>query len=61
MSRARAVTLPPADLESFRGLVTGTLQSYDAVRRLYEARLAEPPVRSYHWPAAAGTSSVPGT
>ncbi len=44
--------LSPADLESFRGLVTGALQSYDAVQRLYEARLPDPPDRPYHWPAA---------
>ena len=46
--------LSAGDLESFRGLVTGALQSYDAVRRLYEARLPEPPDRPYDWPAADG-------
>jgi amidase len=46
--------LSAGDLELFRGLVTGALQSYDAVRRLYEARLPEPPDRPYDWPAADG-------
>ncbi len=48
------IRLSPGDLESFRGLVTGALGSYDAVQRLYEARLPEPPDRPYQWPAAAG-------
>src|SRR6266700_5141493 len=47
------IRLSPGDLESFRGLVTGALGSYDAVQRLYEARLPEPPDRPYQWPAAA--------
>jgi len=48
------IRLSPGDLESFRGLVTGALGSYDAVQRLYEARLPEPPDRPYQWPAAVG-------
>src|SRR5712692_4614560 len=47
-------TLSPGDLESFRGLVTGALGSYDAVQRLYEARLPAPPARPHEWPGAAG-------
>jgi amidase len=41
------------DIESFRVLMTGALASYDAVERMYQARLPEPPERSYQWPAAA--------
>jgi amidase len=44
-------TLSSRDLESFRGLVSGALGSYDAVQRLYDARLPEPPDRPYRWPA----------
>src|SRR6266849_4098852 len=47
-------TLSPGDLESCRGLVTGALGSYDAVQRLYEARLPAPPARPHEWPGAAG-------
>jgi amidase len=47
-------SLSPGDLDSFRGLVTGALASYDEVRRLYQARLPEPPDRPYEWPATDG-------
>jgi hypothetical protein len=40
--------LTPQDVESFRDLVTSGLASYDAVERLYEARLPEPP----SWPSS---------
>ena len=46
-------TLSPADLDSFSGLVAGALGSYDAVQRLYEARLPELPDRPYSRPAEA--------
>jgi amidase len=46
-------TLSPGDLDSFSGLVAGALGSYDAVQRLYEARLPEMPDRPYSWPAGA--------
>ena len=41
------------DIESFRVLMTGALASYDVVERLYQARLSEPPSRSYQWPVEA--------
>jgi amidase len=41
------------DVESFRVLITGALASYDAVERLYLARLPAAPDRSYQWPAEA--------
>src|SRR6266568_6118308 len=47
------LTLSSSDLESFRGLISGALGSYDAVQRLYHARLPEPPDRPYRWPAEA--------
>ena len=46
-------TLSPGDLDSFSGLVAGALGSYDAVQRLYEARLPEMPDRPYSRPAGA--------
>src|SRR6516164_8743246 len=45
--------LSPQDVESFRVLINGALASYDAVERLYRARLSEPPSRPYQWPAEA--------
>src|SRR6516164_5573030 len=45
--------LSPQDVESFRVLINGALASYDAVERLYRARLSEPPSRPYQWPAKA--------
>jgi amidase len=45
--------LSPPDVESFHALITGALASYDAVERLYEARLPEPPSRPYQRPADA--------
>src|SRR6516164_260698 len=45
--------LSPQDVESFRVLITGALASYDAVERMYRARLSEPPSRPYQWPAKA--------
>ena len=42
--------LSEQDVESFRVLITGALASYDAVERLYRARLSEPPSRSCQWP-----------
>jgi amidase len=41
------------DVESFRAIIAGALGSYDAVERLYAARLPKPPDRPYRWPAAA--------
>ena len=57
------LTLSPADLESFGGLVTGALASYDEVERLYLASRPEPPGRDWQWPAADGTATswAPGT
>ena len=49
-------TLSPGDLDSFSGLVAGALGSYDAVQRLYEARLPELPDRPYSRPAGRTTS-----
>src|SRR5580692_1011879 len=46
-------TLSPGDLDSFSGLVAAALGSYDAVQRLYEARLPEMPDRPYSRPAGA--------
>lgn len=43
--------LSSADVESFRVLVSDALASYDAVERLYRARLPEPPSRTWQWPA----------
>ena len=43
--------LSPQDVESFRVFVTDALASYDAVERLYQARLPEPPARPWQWPA----------
>src|SRR6266705_3531179 len=52
------LTLSSSDLESFRGLISGALGSYDAVQRLYHARLPEPPDRPYRWPAEADNELV---
>jgi amidase len=41
------------DVESFRAVIAGALASYDAVERLYTARLPEAPSRPYQWPAEA--------
>ncbi len=54
------LTLSPADLESFGGLVTGALASYDEVERLYLASRPEPPGRDWQWPAADGTGNELG-
>jgi amidase len=48
--------LSSRDIESFRVLITGALASYDAVERLYRARLPEPPSRTYQWPSTGRTS-----
>ena len=53
IARQYGFALSPGDLESFCGLVTGALGSYEAVQRLYEARLPEPPDRQYARPAEA--------
>jgi amidase len=45
--------LDPRDIESFRAVIAGALESYDAVERMYTERLPEPPARPYRWPAAA--------
>jgi amidase len=45
--------LDARDVESFRAIITGALASYDAVERLYAARLPEAPGRAYQWPAEA--------
>ncbi len=45
--------LDAADIESLRGFIGGALESYEAVERLYQARLPEPPSRRYQWPGAA--------
>ncbi len=45
--------LTAPDVESFRAIIAGALASYDAVERLYAARLPEVPARSYQWPAEA--------
>jgi amidase len=45
--------LSAQDVESFRAVIAGALASYDAVERLYTARLPEPPSRAYQWPAEA--------
>src|SRR6516165_811234 len=45
--------LGPGDIETFRAIITGALASYDAVERMYTARLPEPPDRPYRWPGAA--------
>jgi amidase len=42
--------LDAADIESLRGGISGALESYEAVERLYAARLPEPPARPYEWP-----------
>jgi amidase len=46
--------LDAQDVESFRVIIAGSLASYDAVERLYAARLPEAPARAYQWPAEAG-------
>jgi amidase len=46
--------LTAQDIESFRAVIAGALASYDAVERLYTARLPEAPSRPYQWPAEAG-------
>jgi amidase len=53
IARQYGFALSPGDLESFRGLVTGALGSYEVVERLYSERLPEPPDRQYSWPAKA--------
>jgi amidase len=45
--------LGPDDIETFRAIITGALASYDAVERMYAARVPEPPDRPYRWPGAA--------
>jgi amidase len=45
--------LDAQDVESFRAVIAGALASYDAVERLYAARLPEAPRRDYQWPAEA--------
>jgi amidase len=45
--------LDAQDVESFRAVIAGALASYDAVERLYAARLPEAPRRAYRWPAEA--------
>ena len=45
--------LSQQDVEAFRVLITGALASYDAVERMYRARLPEPPSRPCQWPAEA--------
>jgi amidase len=45
--------LDDGDVEEFRAVITGALASYDAVERMYQARLPELPDRPYRWPAAA--------
>jgi len=49
-----SLRLSADDVESFRPLVTRSLRSHDAVQRLYQARIPDPPVRAYDWPAPAG-------
>src|SRR6266700_1610204 len=46
--------LAPQDVESFRVLIADALASYDAVERLYQAHVPEPPGRAYQWPAGVG-------
>ncbi len=41
------------DIEAFRVIIGGALASYDAVERLYQAHLPEPPRRPYQWPGEA--------
>ena len=53
IARQYGFALSPGDLESFRGLVTGALGSYEVVQRLYSERLPEPPDRQYSWPDQA--------
>src|ERR1700689_4017627 len=43
--------LDPRDIESFRAVIAGALESYDAGGRLSTERLPEPPARLYRWPA----------
>src|SRR5215467_10187625 len=45
--------LSPQDVEAFRVIIAGAMASYDAVERLYTARLPEMPDRLYQWPAVA--------
>ncbi|HVT70395.1 MAG TPA: amidase [Trebonia sp.] len=45
--------LGPGDVADYRGLAAGALASYDAVERLYAARLPEPPARAWQRPDAA--------
>jgi len=45
--------LDPSDVESFRAVIAGALESYDAVERMYAERLPEAPGRAYQWPAEA--------
>ncbi len=49
-----SLRLSADDVESFRPLVTRALRSHDAVQRLYQARIPDPPDRAYDWPAPAG-------
>jgi amidase len=45
--------LDAGDIESLRGVIGGALESYEAVERLYAARVPEAPSRAYQWPAEA--------
>src|SRR6266568_1433799 len=45
--------LTAQDIEAFRVIIGGALASYDAVERLYQAHLPEPPRRPYQWPGEA--------
>ena len=52
------LALDAQDVESFRAIIAGSLASYDAVERLYAARLPEAPRRDYQWPAQADNELV---
>jgi amidase len=45
--------LSPQDVEAFRVIIAGATGSYDAVERMYQARLPEMPDRPHRWPAGA--------
>ena len=51
--------LDSQDIESFRVIIAGALASYDAVERLYAARLPEMPDRAHQRPAE--TRASPGS
>jgi amidase len=48
--------LSAQDVESFRAVISGALASYEAVERMYAARLPEMPDRPHRFPAEAGNN-----